>query len=87
MMNKPDHIDTLLEKFRAWEQKRRTGLADVIAIYREKATEGFSENEAFIWAPLIEGIHVIEKQHSILCGQDEKAKFDLYRQEVMRARV
>ncbi len=71
----------LLAAFREWEKGLSNLLAEALRLYRRKEAAGFTYREALALADVINDFPYIEYCYEILCGKDEAAKFELFKQE------
>lgn len=79
---KREKKQALIRAFRAWEQREVDDISAILRRYRRmiasRAT--FTEPEMIDLARLQGNIDILEYQYGILCGTDDKAKFELYRE-------
>ena len=69
-----------IRAYREWERQRVDGLACLLWTFRQADGAGLTFEEALLLAPLIARIPEIEYEYEILCGRDESAKMELYKE-------
>lgn len=79
----------LLAAFRQWEKEHRDEIAEVLRRYHYYGAayvEPFTENELQELAFLQEKIDYLKYVYEILCGKDDRLKYELFREDMGYAR-
>lgn len=74
----------LIRAFRAWEQREVDDISAMVRRYRRLIAKRktFTEAKLIDLARLQGNIDILEYHYSILCGRDEREKFELYREMI-----
>ena len=77
----------LIKAFRVWEQETVNEIAEVLRRFRHlQATRlDFPEAELEMLAEVRANIDILEYHYSILSGRDDRAKYELFREEIRNA--
>lgn len=74
----------LVSGFRTWEQAKRNDIAFLLRVYREVIASKkplLSEADFEVIAKLQGEIDYLEYRYDILCGKNDKAKYEIFRED------
>jgi len=74
--------------YKAWKRKKVDSMSALLRRYRQKAAQGFTEEELDAWAPLIQVIPEIEYEYeSIFCVRDDSGRRRLFEEDTREPHV